>query len=324
MASHTPVMRAMALADADSGLALHELPIPRPAVDEVLVRVHASSVNPIDVLVARGRYPWGTFEFPAVPGWDFAGTVERIGARVTRYQVGDEVFGYWSKRRFHDGTWAEYVAVPETGILTHKPAGLRFTQAAAMPLAAVTALLAVDAVAPLEGEAVLVVGAAGAVGRYTVQLAARLGATVIATAKPGDERRVRALGAAQTVDYTRDDVAAVVRERHPEGLPVLIDLVNDAEVVADLAALVGDGGRVASARFSADAKTLRARGIAVANVAADRCDPALLARLAKLVEEGELQIAADEVRALEELPAAVEEVARGGRGKVVVAVIADE
>src|SRR4051812_46196130 len=225
-------MRAMALSAGDSGLSLHTLAVPRPSGDELLVRVHASSINPIDVLVSRGAYRWGTFEYPAVPGWDFAGTVERTGPQVTRFRPGDAVFGFWSKPCFHDGAWAEYLVVGETAMVVPKPAALSFVQAAAMPLAAVTALLAVDAVAPAVGEPVLVTGAGGAVGRYAVQLAAHLGARVIATAKPADEARVRALGAAHTIDYTVEDVAAAVAALVPGGLAVLVDLVNDAPEVA--------------------------------------------------------------------------------------------
>jgi NADPH:quinone reductase-like Zn-dependent oxidoreductase len=313
-------MRAIALSARDSGLSLHELAIPQPHDDELLVRVHASSINPIDVLVASGAYRWGTFEFPAVPGWDFAGTVERIGPRVSRHRVGDAVFGYWSKPRFRDGAWAEYLVVAETGMVVAKPPALSFVQAAAMPLAAVTALLAIDAVAPAPGETVLVTGAGGAVGRYAVQLAARAGATVIATAKPAHAARVRALGATHTIDYSREDVAAAAAALAPAGLPVLIDLVNDGAEVAALAAGVRDGGRVASARFAADADALGERGIVVANVAADSADPALLSRLAGLAQTGQLEIDVDELRPLEDLPAAVDDVSRGGRGKVVVVV----
>ena len=97
-------MRAIAMIDYDSGVALHELPAPRPAPNELLVRVRASSVNRIDVLVAGGVLKgMMEYEFPAVPGRDFAGTVEQVGADVGRFEVGDDVFGFLTKPTVHEG-----------------------------------------------------------------------------------------------------------------------------------------------------------------------------------------------------------------------------
>jgi NADPH:quinone reductase-like Zn-dependent oxidoreductase len=310
-------VRALAIDEAGGALTLERLEPPAPEPDELLVRVVASSINPIDVRVATGRYPWGRFEYPVVPGYDFAGVVERTGAQVTRFAAGDAVLGYWNAPRYHRGTWAEYAAVRERGFVTRKPAGIGFEEAAALPLAGVTALLMLDATRPAAGETVLVVGAGGAICSYCVQLAARAGATVVATARPGHERRLRALGASRTIDYTR-------AEAPPGGLDVLIDLPNGKREVARLAALVRDGGRVASACFGADAEQLATRGVAAANVNADRCDPAVLARVVALVEDGVLSVAADELRPLAEVPAAVEEIAAGASRKTVIAVSQEE
>src|SRR5438552_2458875 len=167
-------MRAIAMTDYDSGVALLELPTPLPAPNELLVRVQASSVNRIDVLVAGGGLRgMMEYEFPAVPGRDFAGTVEQLGAGVGRFAVGDDVFRFLTKPTVHEGAWADYVTVGEDGFVARKPSGLDFTQAAALPLAGVTALVAVDAVDPHEADTVLVVGADGGVGGYAMQFAAR-------------------------------------------------------------------------------------------------------------------------------------------------------
>src|SRR5438552_17566613 len=180
-------MRAIAMIDYDSGVALHELPAPRPAPNDHVVAVGASAVTRIDVLVAGGVLKGMTeYEFPAVPGRDFAGTVEQVGAEVSRFEVGDDVFGFLTKPTVHEGAWAEYATVAEDGFVARKPSGLEFTEAAALPLAGVTALIAVDAVDPHEDDTVLVVGADGGVGGYAVQLAASRGARVIATGKPDD------------------------------------------------------------------------------------------------------------------------------------------
>lgn len=315
-------MRAFGLCDDRSELRLLDLPVPKPAADEILIRVSATSINPIDVLVAQGRYRWGAFTYPVVPGWDFAGSVVDAGADVERFRVGDEVFGYWSKPTFHDGAWAEYVTIPEHGVVARRPPQLDETRAAALPLAAVTAVLAIDGVAPVRDEVVLVVGAGGAVGTYVVQLAAQRGAKVIATAKPHDVARMRALGASHTIDYQRLDVVDAMAELGLDEVPVLVDIVNDPPEVARLAGrLVRDGGRVASARFAADQAALRTRGITVVNVGAQHCDGEPLERLAAMVAAGELDVMVDDVRPFSDLPQAVVDMAQGGRGKIVLSLV---
>ena len=311
-------MRAIAMTDYDSGVALHELPTPEPAPNELLVRVHASSVNRIDVLIAGGVLKgMMEYEFPAVPGRDFAGTVEQVGSDAGRYDIGDDVFGFLTKPTVHEGAWAEYVTVPEDGFVARKPSGLDFTEAAALPLAGVAALVAVDAFDPHEDDTVLVVGADGGVGSYAVQLAAKRGAMVIATVKPDDEQRLRELGAAETIDYTQQNIAATVRERHPDGVDALIDLVNQADGFASLADLVRDGGRAASSLGGADEDALASRHITATNVMAS-ADASVMARLAELITGGEVKPAIDTVVTLDETPAAIEQFTSGKRGKIII------
>lgn len=311
-------MRAFGLAEPSATLQLLERPVPMPGAHELLIAVRATSINPIDVLVSESRYRFGRFEYPVVPGWDFCGSVVEVGSGVERFRAGDEVFGYWSKPTFHDGSWADFITIAEHAVVAHCPPGIDDACAAALPLAGVTALLAIEGVAPQAGEAVLVVGAAGAVGASAVQLAARLGARVIATAKPRDGARVRALGASETIDYSRVGIVEGLAELGLERVPVLVDIVNDPPELARLSALVPDGGRVASARFAADATALGSRGITVVNVAAQSCDSEPLVRLSALVASGELSVVVDEVRAFAELPQAVADSAVGGRGKIVI------
>src|SRR5436309_13009063 len=145
----------------------------------------------------------------------------------------------------HDGSFAEIVTNSSV-VLARKPAGLAFELAAAIPLAGATALDAVDAVDPGPGDVVVVAGATGGVGTFAVQLAAQRGATVIATARPGDEEAlVRSLGASDTLDYSGGDVAGEIRAKNPDGVTALIDVVNRDEAFGPMAALVRDGGRIA-------------------------------------------------------------------------------
>ena len=232
-------------------------------------------------------------------GRDLAGVVEEVGSEVSRYRVGDEVFGFLRKPVLHDGTWADYVASPEDTFIAPKPTSLDFLEAAALPQAGVTALQSVDALDPSEGDRVLVVGAPGGVGSYAVQLAAKRGARVIATARPEDEDYVRGLGAAETIDYTREDVVSAIRERYPDGIEGLADFANYADSFAPLSELVTPGGRAASALGAADSEGLAARDVRATNVVGTP-DPALLSRLGELADSGELRVPVQRTFSLEE------------------------
>jgi len=317
-------MRAIAMTDFDSGASLRELPTPMPASNELLVRVHSSSINGVDVGIASGAMKaMMAYEFPVVLGRDFAGVVERVGPRASRYRPGDELIGFVFGSRLHEGTWADFVVVPEDGYVARKPAGLDFGQAGALPLAGATALLAVDTVAPVEGERVLVVGAGGGVGGYVVQMAAGRGARVIATARPGDEDRLRALGAAETIDFTTNDLAVAMRERHPEGLHTLIDLASWSpgwpEALTALARVVRDGGRVVSTGGAARPEELAERGITATNVmTTSRANG--VARVAELAGKGQLRVSVESIRPLTEALTALERFTAGKRGKIIIAV----
>ena len=188
-----------------------------------------------------------------------------------------------SKGSVHDGTFAE-LATPLVPALALTPAAVDDQQAGTLGVAATTAMSAVEAIDPSRGATVLVVGATGGVGTFAIQLAARRGATVIATIKPGDEDVVTGLGAAETVDYSNDVIAAV-RERHPDGIDSVIDLVNrDPGAFGALAGLVRAGGRAVSALGGAGEAT-EIDGIEVRNIGGD---PSHLGVLASMIEEGKL------------------------------------
>lgn len=310
-------MRAIVLKDFDSGPSLAELGKPEPVPGEVLIHVLGSSVNALDVGIAEGRMRQSmTYEFPLVLGRDFAGVVEAVGADVTQFQQGDEVFGFvglpWLR-----GSWADYITLPADGLVALKPKTLDFAQAGALPLAGLTGLLAVDAVDPGEGDWMLVVGATGGVGSYAIQFGAQRGAMVIATAKPGEQDYVRGLGAAETVDYVSEDVATVVHERHPGGIQGLIDLINRTpEGFAGLAGLVADGGGVASSLGGANVEELAKRDVRATNLASSAADPVLLRRIAALVDEGKLKPPIAHAYPLEETPRALRDFQEGTLGKL--------
>jgi NADPH:quinone reductase-like Zn-dependent oxidoreductase len=199
-------------------LALREVDKPAPGGGEVLVRVHAASVNARDWHVMRGDPYFARLAMPSVfglggpkrriRGSDVAGRVEAVGSGVTRFRPGDEVYGDVSDM---DGAFAEYVCVPD-GQLEHKPANLTFEQAAAVPMAGCTALLGLrDAGRVTAGQRVLVNGASGGVGTFAVQIAKALGAEVTAVCSTRNVDLVRSLGADRVVDYTREDFAQADR-----------------------------------------------------------------------------------------------------------------
>jgi NADPH:quinone reductase-like Zn-dependent oxidoreductase len=195
----------------------------------VLVRVHASSVNPADNGIAAGmlKQMGLEYEFPVILGRDYAGVVEQVGPAVTRYAVGDEVFGFLlhANPTVHEGSWAELIAVPQDMFIGRAPEGVDLATAGAAPLAGIAAIMAIDALELSDGDTVLIVGAPGGVGSLAVSLAARAGATVVAPALPEDETYLSELGVSELLP--RDgDLAAAARERHPDGFDAVLDLVN--------------------------------------------------------------------------------------------------
>ena len=238
-------------------LRLKEVAKPTPEDDEVLVKVHAASVNAGDWHLMRAdpfliRLMYGLRK-PSRPilGSDVAGRVEAVGQSVTQFQPGDEVFGDLSNSGF--GAFAEYVSAAESALI-HKPARLSFAQAAAVPLAAVTALQALRDKGQLQaGQTVLISGASGGVGSYAVQIAKALGAEVTGVCSTAKVEMVRSLGADHVIDYTREDftqsgqqydlILAVGGRRPPFRLPARAQAEGDLR----------HGGRGDGAALSGDA-----------------------------------------------------------------------
>jgi NADPH:quinone reductase len=278
-------MKAVTLDAFDTPPRLRDdLPAPTPAAHEVLVRVHASSINPADNGIAAGmlKQMGVEYEFPVILGRDYAGVVEKVGPEVTRCAVGDEVFGFLlhANPTVRDGSWAELIAVPQDMFIGRAPQGVDLATAGAAPLAGIAAIMAIDALELSEGDTVLIVGATGGVGSFAVQLAARAGATAVAPALPEDEAYLRGLGVGELLP--RDgDLAAAARERHPDGFDAVLDLVNYAPDVP--ATLVKDGGRVASPTGAAGEGPGRTMVLAAPT-------PENLERLARLLADGTLRM----------------------------------
>jgi NADPH:quinone reductase-like Zn-dependent oxidoreductase len=219
---------------------------PKVGPDWVKIDVRASSVNPVDWKLASGGLDavMDVF-FPVVPGWDVAGVVEQVGPAVTGLSVGDEVYGYVRKDAVHGGTYAQKVGAPERTV-TRKPANLSFAEAAAIPLAGLTAYQALVHVLGVGADdTVLVHAAAGGVGSFAVQIARSRGARVIGTASDGNHDYVRGLGA-DPVAYG-DGLVERVRALAPDGVDAIFDPIGgEALEVTDALLADGAGGRLAS------------------------------------------------------------------------------
>lgn len=278
----------------ESVLQLIEQPTPKVAPGEVLVRVHAAAVNPVDWKVMEGALePLMDVVFPAVPGWDVAGVVEAVGIDVPDYQVGDEVWAYARKDYVHGGTFAELVSVP-VRCLGHKPDELDFTSASAVPLAGLTALQVLNRTHAGLDDTVLVHNGAGGVGQMAIQIAKARGAVVVATASEKNHEYLRSLGADHVVTYG-EGLVERVHEVAPDGVDVVVDLVGG--VVDDSVALLREGGRLASI---VDPGVL-AHGGQWLWVHPDHDD---LDTLAQLVRDGQLRVEVAETYPLEQLPQA--------------------
>ncbi|MFE3582922.1 NADP-dependent oxidoreductase [Streptomyces vinaceus] len=305
-------MRAMAYETYGGTEVLTEtrLPLPKLAPGELLVRVRCASVNPVDwKIMAGGLDPLMDVVYPVVPGWDVAGTVERVGIDTPEFAVGDEVMAYARKDYVHGGTFAEYVSVPVRAAAA-KPASLSWQEAAGLPLAGLTAYQLLTRLATGKDDTVLIHGAAGGVGSFGVQIARALGARVIGTASPRNHDRLRELGC-EPVEYG-EGLVDRVRALAPDGVTVAADFVGGVLDVTQ--AVLAEGGRHASI---ADPTVLGAGG----QWMWVRPDAEGLAELGRLADAGKLKVTVAKTFPLAQLAEAFE-LSQTGRtaGKIVLEV----
>ncbi|MBO2448204.1 NAD(P)-dependent alcohol dehydrogenase [Actinomadura barringtoniae] len=304
-------------------LRVEEIERPEPRDGEVLIRVHAAGAGP-DVWHLMAGKPYVVrlvmgVRKPRNPvrGWDVAGVVEKVGAKVTRFKPGDEVFG------IAPGSFAEYTRGKE-GKLALKPEGLSFEQAAALPVSGETALQAVRGKGQLRaGQKALVIGASGGVGCFAVQLAAHFGAEVTGVAGPGKGEFVRSLGASEFLDYSSDEITGkydlIVDTAGNRSLSALRGVLAEKGTLVIVGGenggqWVGMGRNVSAAAMS---PFIGQRLIGLtAKVSSDG-----LLTLKELVEKGDLTPVIDRAYPLDEAADAVRHLRDGHpRGKIVVTV----
>jgi NADPH:quinone reductase-like Zn-dependent oxidoreductase len=312
-------MKAIVIEHRGESGALVDIPIPSPAAHEILVRVTAAGVNPVD----WKRLDRTDETFPFVLGQDFAGVVSRPGDRVTKYREGERIFGIADEH----GTYAEYTIVSEDGSegpVAKIPDGIGDADAAALPTAGLTALASLDTLGVEKGTTLLILGASGGVGGFAVQIARSRGAHVIGTGSSTSEAFARSLGVDEFIAYDRQNVVETVKATHPNGVDAVLDLVDDPDAIKETAGVLRDGGAIVSTIRSADINWFAQRNIRAVNIGVPQTPEfshAGLRTLLRLLEQGAINVVIAAERPLAEATAALDESKSGTvNGKIVITV----
>lgn len=302
---------------------LSDVPKPVPQAGQVLVRVHATSINPLDYQVRRGDYP-DLVPLPAITGHDVSGVVEAIGPGVSAFAPGDEV---WYTPQIFDGqgSYAEYHVAAES-IIARKPASLSHLEAASLSLVGGTVWEALTVRAVLRvGESILIHGGAGGVGHVAIQVAKAMGARVFTTVREANADFVRSLGADVVIDYTQEDyVEAIMRETAGHGVDVVFDTIG-GDTLSRSADVLAQLGRVVSIVDIAQPQNLvQAWGKnASYHFVFTRQNRGKLDELSALVERGQLRPHVGAVYSLADIPLAHARLESGNNGllgKIAIAV----
>lgn len=221
---------------------------PQAGEGEVLVKIQAAGVNPVDGAIISGMLKDAIpGEFPLIPGWDVAGVVEEVGHSVSRFSTGDEVYAYARRPKIQHGTFAEYISLPES-YLAERPANISAEEAGGIPLAGLTAYQSIFDFGELKkGQTLLILGASGGVGTLAIQLAKSIGARVIGVASERNHDYMKELGADITIDYNDQHVGEAVKEAQPDGVDIVFHCSRgDSFAQVMEAGVLKEGGKVVS------------------------------------------------------------------------------
>ena len=285
---------------------------PEPADDEVLIRVVAASINPVDVAIRKGYLAELVNKFPIILGMDAAGIVENVGNKMTKYKVGDPVFAFFSLKE--EGGYAEFVTAKEDEIAS-KPRTINFAQAAGAGAAGATAWEALIDTANLRaGQTVLIHGGSGGVGHLAIQIAKARGAKVFATASTANQEFLRQMGADVAIDYTRTRFEDVARN-----VDVVLDTVG-RDTLDRSYGVVRKGGIIVSIVDEPKPAALEAHGIRGVTL---RCAPkaGVLEELSKLMEAKKLTPTISQTFPMTQVGQAQDQIAtHHTRGKIVLSI----
>jgi NADPH:quinone reductase-like Zn-dependent oxidoreductase len=280
------------------------------------VRIAAAALNPFDNAVVQG-YLKDRMEhrFPLIPASDLAGTIDALGPDVEGFAVGDEVFGVNGKMYLGEGSLAELTSV-STATIAKRPAKLSESEAAALALAGVSALMSVDAAHLQPKDVVVVVGASGGIGGYALQLAHLKGAHVVGVTSAANVDYVKGLGADEVIDRNAGDVLDAIKAKHHDGVAAIIDTGSDAPTLARLSEAVRKGGSVISMKGAAAADELAKRDIKGTNIGT-QVTTQRLEHLAGLATSGKLKAPRIQTFTLEQSGEAFKLLGHSG-GKIVI------
>jgi NADPH2:quinone reductase len=281
-------MRAISVSEYRAAAQLGEHDKPEPGPGQLLIKVEAAGMNPLDQAIASGAFSERLpATFPLVLGVDVAGVVEAVGDGPAPYSIGDRVFGQLLAPPLgSSGAYADYVAIAADATVATVPDGVSSEVAAALPTPGVTALQLARSLDPSASKSVAVVGAGGTVGGFLTQLLVASGARVLAVVLPQQADRVRGYGADKVIDATITGTDHV-REAVGDGVDILVDLVSDPEDFAALAGMVRPGGAAVSTRYAADLDRLGTKTIEGVNFRV-QMSTAALESVAALIASGEL------------------------------------
>lgn len=316
------------------GLALMDIPIPEISEQEVLVKIHTAGVNPLDNMIIRGEVKMIVpYKFPLVMGNEFVGVVEKLGTGVSRYSVGDRVYGRMPLGKI--GAFAEYAAIHQNAV-AKVPEYLSDEEAACVPLTALTALQAFELMKPKAGETIFISGGTGSLGAMAIPVAKSYGMTVITNGSAANRDRVLALGADRFIDYKTEDYADIL-----SNVDYVLDTLGDRELPKEFG-ILKNGGKLVSLRgmpngefavrssMSAFKRFLfKVAGRKYDQMAAKKNqnyyfifvheDGAGLERISEIFAERHIEASVDEVFTLDDVNKALVKVATGkSKGKTII------
>jgi len=311
--SATSTMKAIVIHEygGPEVLKYEDVPRPEPKADQILIRVIAAGVNPVDGMIRSGMFAKdGNGAFPMVLGGDIAGVVERVGNKITKFKAGDPVFAYVSLDS--GGGYAQYAVVPE-GDAAPKPKSLTYVEAGAVPIVALTAWQALIDTAKLNaGQTMLIHGGSGGVGSFAIQIAKARGAKVIATASTANQDLLKQLGTDVAVDYTKQKFEDVAKD-----VDVVLDSVGKDTLTRSYG-VVKKGGIIVSLVARPNQSDLEKHGIRGVALSVEP-NSGELAQIGKLIDEKKIRVIVSQTFPLSEAKKAQEQVASGHtRGKIVL------
>lgn len=332
-------MKAAVLTGYDKNgrlLEIRDVPVPGMKDNDVLVKIRAAGVNPLDNMIIKGEVKMIVpYSFPLIMGNEFVGIVEKVGRSVRKFQPGDRVYGRMELKRI--GAFAEYAAIDQ-GAIARVPEYLSDEEAASVPLTALTAMQALALMKPKKGETLFISGGTGSLGAMAIPVAKSYGLTVITNGNGASEERVRRLGADRFIDYKKEDYAKVL-----SNVDYVLDTLGDRELEKEFS-ILKDGGSLVSLRgmpngeFAARTSMLVIKRLLLKvarrkydQMAARRNqkyyfifvheDGAALERISEIFGQNHLEASVDGVFALDDVNEALKKVASGGsKGKTILRV----